>query len=131
MPMLKNKFKLLTISEVAKLFHLRDKKTNKPTTHTLRFWETKFKMLKPTILSGGRRYYSEKNIELIKMIIFLLKDQGLTINGAIKVMHDKSKKLDVTKALSIRGEYYKKNIKIKSINILNKIKKLNGKKNTY
>ena len=129
--MLKNKFKLLTISEVAKLFHLRDKKTSKPTTHTLRFWETKFKMLKPTILSGGRRYYSEKNIELIKMIIFLLKDQGLTINGAIKVMHDKSKKLDVTKALSIRGEYYKKNIKIKSINILNKIKKLNGKKNTY
>ena len=131
MPMLKNKFKLLTISEVAKLFHLRDKKTNKPTTHTLRFWETKFKMLKPTILSGGRRYYSEKNIELIKMIIFLLKDQGLTINGAIKVMHDKSKKLDVTKTLSIRGEYYKKNIKNKLINILNKIKKLNGKKNTY
>ena len=122
--MLKNKTKLLTISEVAKFFDLRDKKTNKPTTHTLRFWETKFKKLKPTILSGGRRYYSEKYIEFIKMIIFLLKDQGLTINGAIKAMNDKSKNLDVTKALSIKRDYYKKNIKIKSINILRKIKKL-------
>ncbi len=119
-----NKTKLLSISEVAKLFKLKNPKTNKLLTHTLRFWETKFKQLKPTILDGGRRYYSEKNIKVVKMIIFLLKDQGLTINGAIKAMNSKSKELDETKALSIKGTYYKKHIKLKSKNLLEKIKKL-------
>jgi|TARA_B110000971_G_C19788682_1_gene398738 DNA-binding transcriptional MerR regulator len=121
-----NKNKLLPISEVAKMFGLKNPKTNKPLNHSLRFWETKFKQLKPLILAGGRRYYSKKNIEIIKMIIFLLKNQGLTINGAIKVMNNNSKELDDTKTLSIKGEYYKKNIILKSKQILKKIKKLNG-----
>jgi DNA-binding transcriptional MerR regulator len=122
--MKENKSKLLTISDVAKMFNLINTKTKKYSTHTLRFWETKFKQLKPTILSGGRRYYSEKNIEVVKIIIFLLKDRGLTINGAIKTMNNNTKELDVTKALSIKGEYYKKSIKLKSELILKKIKKL-------
>ena len=126
-----NKRKMLTISEVAKLFNLNNPKTKKFSTHTLRFWETKFKQLKPIILDGGRRHYTEKNIEIVRMIIFLLKDQGLTINGAIKAMNRKTKELDATKALSIKGNYYKENIKNKSKKILNKIKKLNGKKNSY
>ena len=124
--MLKNKYQLLNISQVAKVLGLINKKSNKPLTHTLRFWETKFKQLKPTILSGNRRYYSSKNIKILKMIIFLLKEQGLTINGAIKLMNDPSNKLDETKASSINAEYYKKNIKTKSKNILEKIKKING-----
>ena len=122
--MKENKSKLLTISDVAKMFNLINTKTKKYSTHTLRFWETKFKQLKPTILSGGRRYYSEKNIEVVKIITFLLKDRGLTINGAIKTMNNNTKELDVTKALSIKGEYYKKSIKLKSKLILKKIKKL-------
>ena len=65
------------------------------------------------------------------MIIFLLKKQHLTINGAIKVMNGKVKELDDAKTLSIKDTYYKKNISIKSKKILEKIKKLNGKKNTY
>ena len=124
--MLKDKNKLLNISELALRINLVNPKNNKPLIHTLRFWETKFKQLKPTTFVGGRRYYSHKNIEVVKMVIFLLKDQRLTINGAIKVMNDKSKKLDDIKTLSIRDKYYKKQIKNKSINILEKIKKLNG-----
>jgi DNA-binding transcriptional MerR regulator len=129
--MLKNKSHLLNITQVAKIFGLISKKNKKPSIHVLRFWEKKFKQLKPTILSGGRRYYSENNIKVIEMIIFLLKDQGLTINGAIKMMNIKFNKLDDTKALSIKGEYYKKKITDKSKNILLRIKKLNGKKNTH
>lgn len=129
--MSEHKTKFLTISEVAKMFGLKNSKTKKPSNHTLRFWETKFKQLKPTILAGGRRYYSKKNIKVLKMIIYLLKEQGLTINGAIRVMKHNSKELDDTKTLSIKREYYKKNIKLKSKNILQKIRKLNGKKNTY
>ena len=129
--MLKNKSHLLNITQVAKIFGLISKKNKKPSIYVLRFWEKKFKQLKPTILSGGRRYYSENNIKVIEMIIFLLKDQGLTINGAIKMMNIKFNKLDDTKALSIKGEYYKKKITDKSKNILLRIKKLNGKKNTH
>jgi len=120
------KNKLLLISEVAKLLNLTNPKSNKISTHTLRFWETKFKQLKPIVLKGGRRYYSEKNIEIVKIIIFLLKEQGLTINGAIKAMNNKSKELDATKTLSIKGNYYIKLIKFRSKKILEKIKKLNG-----
>ena len=124
--MLKNKVKLLSISQVATLLGLINKKNHKPLTHTLRFWETKFKQLKPTILSGNRRYYSTKNVEVLKLIFFLLKDQGLTINGAIKLMNKNVKKLDHTKPSSIKAEYFRMNIKTKSKIILDRIKKLNG-----
>jgi len=124
--MSKNKSLLLSISKTASLVGLINRKSRKPLTHTLRFWEKNFKQLKPTILSGGRRYYTTKNIEVIKMIIFLLKDQGLTISGAIKLMNGTVKELDDTIPSSIKAEYYRKNIKLKSKEILNKIKKLNG-----
>ena len=129
--MLKNNNKLLNISELSLKLGLLSKKNKKPLTHTLRFWETKFKQLKPTILAGGRRYYSVKNVEVAKMIFFLLKDQGMTINGAKKAMNDKLKYLDGAKSSSIKDIYYKNLIKLKSKKILNKIKKLNGKKNPY
>jgi DNA-binding transcriptional MerR regulator len=129
--MLKNKTKLLNISKVASMFGLKNSKSKKASTHTLRFWEKKFKQLRPTILSGGRRYYSEKDIEVVKMIIFLLKEQGLTINGAIKAMNYNPKELDDANTISIRDSYYTKNIVLKSKKLLEKIKKLNGKKNTY
>ena len=129
--MLKNKVKLLSISQVAIQLGLINEKNHKPLTHTLRFWETKFKQLKPTILSGNRRYYSAKNVEVLKLIFFLLKDQGLTINGAIKLMNGRVKELDDTKSSSIKAEYYKKKIRSRSKKILDKIKKLNGKKVTY
>ena len=129
--MFKNKIKMLNISELALKLGLINLKNKKPLTHTLRFWETKFTQLKPTILAGRRRYYSPKDVEMVKMIFFLLKTQGMTINGAIKAMNENLKHLDETKTSSIKAEYYKKKIKKKSINILNRIKKLNGKKNTH
>ena len=124
--MLKNNSPLLSISQVANMLGLINKKNQKPSTHILRFWEKKFKQLKPTILSGNKRYYSAKNIKILKMIIFLLKEQGLTINGAVKLMNSTVKKLYDTNASSIKAKYYKKNLKIKSQVILDKIKKLNG-----
>jgi len=105
---------------------LINQKNKKPLTHTLRFWETKFKQLKPTILAGGRRYYTVKDIKVVEMIFFLLKDQGLTINGAKKSMNENLKHLDEIKTSSIKAKYYRNIIKKKSKNILKRIKKLNG-----
>ena len=75
-----------TIGEVTKELGLIDKKTGHLQTHTLRYWETQFKQIKPLIRAGKRRYYSKKNLKIIKLIKFLLKEKGLTINGVKKIL---------------------------------------------
>ena len=76
-----------TIGEVAKELGLIDNKTGKTQTHTIRYWETQFKQIKPSIRAGQRRYYSSKVFKLIKNIKFLLKEKGLTINGVKKILN--------------------------------------------
>ena len=76
-----------TIGEITKELGLIDKKTGRLQTHTIRYWETKFKQIKPTIKAGKRRYYSAKDFKIIKYIKFLLKERGLTINGAKKILN--------------------------------------------
>ena len=76
-----------SIGEVTKELGLVDKKTGLLQTHTLRYWETQFKQIKPIIRAGKRRYYSKKNLQLIKIIKFLLKERGFTINGVKKILN--------------------------------------------
>ena len=76
-----------TIGEVSKELGLIDKKTGHLQTHTLRYWETQFKQIKPLIRAGKRRYYSKKNFQVIKLIKFLLKEKGLTISGVKKILN--------------------------------------------
>ena len=75
-----------TIGEVAKELKLIDEKTGHLQTHTIRYWETQFKEIKPSIKAGKRRYYSYKDIKMISYIKFLLKEKGLTINGVKKLL---------------------------------------------
>ena len=77
-----------SISEVARILELINKKNGKLNTHTIRFWEKEFKQIKPRILAGRRRYYDSRSIEVLKKIKFLLKEKGLTINGAKKFIDD-------------------------------------------
>ena len=70
-----------TIGEVAKIVGLINKKKGTLSTHTIRFWQKEFKQIKPLILSGKRRYYSNKEIRQIKLIKYLLKEKGMTIKG--------------------------------------------------
>tara|TARA_B100001123_G_scaffold377702_1_gene445345 strand:- start:88 stop:486 length:399 start_codon:yes stop_codon:yes gene_type:complete len=78
-----------TIGQITKELGLINKKTGNLQTHTLRYWESQFKQIKPSIKAGKRRYYSKKDFELIKFIKYLLKEKGLTINGVKKIL-DKS-----------------------------------------
>tara|TARA_Y100000741_G_C18026746_1_gene466610 strand:- start:9 stop:413 length:405 start_codon:yes stop_codon:yes gene_type:complete len=78
-----------TIGEVAKRLNLIDKKSGRLQTHTIRYWETQFKQIKPTIMAGRRRYYSNKNIKILIYIKSLLKEKGLTINGVKKLLDGK------------------------------------------
>ena len=113
-----------TIGEVAKILTQKSDKKNFP-THTIRFWEKEFKQIKPIILKGNRRYYDKKNIELLKKVYFLLKDQGMTINGVKKILnHNKPLKLDEISNHSIKAH----NLKNKLIKISNIIKSLKKEK---
>jgi len=94
-----------SIGEVAKILNLVNEKKGTLNTHTIRFWEKKFKQIKPNILNGNRRYYNNETIEILKKVKYLLKDQGMTINGVKKVFNsDKSLKLDELKNNSINAD---------------------------
>ena len=97
-----------TIGEVVKLIGLKSKKGQSLPTHTIRYWEKEFKQIKPKILSGNRRYYDEENIKLLKKVYFLLKEQGMTINGVKKILNNKEPlKLDETSNNSIKADILK------------------------
>ena len=106
-----------TISEVVKILKLKSKKGQSLPTHTIRFWEKEFKQIKRKILKGNRRYYDQKNIKLLKKVHFLLKEQGMTINGVKKVLNNQEPlKLDEISNHSIKASNLKnKLIKISSI----------------
>ncbi len=103
-----------TIGEVAKILKLKSRSGHKSPTHTIRFWEKEFKQIKPKLLAGNRRYYDKSNIDLLKKIKFLLKDQGMTISGVKKMLNSgHSNELDEISNKSIRAS----NLKNKIINI--------------
>ena len=76
-----------TISEVVRLLNMNTKKKSNNQTHTLRYWEKQFKQIKP-IKINNRRYYDRKNIDILLKIQYLLKNQGMTINGVKKFLNN-------------------------------------------
>lgn len=90
--------KYYRISQVSKML-------NTPAT-TLRYWEKVFTQLKPLKSKNGIRYYSENDIELLKTIIFLIKEKGYTIEGAkyaLKNMNYKTENL-ISELMSIKND---------------------------
>lgn len=69
-----------TISEVADELDLPQ--------HVLRFWETRFKQIKPLKRGGGRRYYRPDDVELLKGIRHLLYSEGYTIKGVQRILKE-------------------------------------------
>ena len=122
------------ISELAQILKLKDPKTGRLKTHVIRFWETQIKELKADKIINKRRYYSEKKVELIRYVKFLLTEKGLRIKGVKDLLKKKNKKLDDDLDSSVDIEYQKDFINSKINKILDKLKKLkkiNGKKNTH
>ena len=122
--------KLYNISELSKILNLIDPKTKKPQNHILRYWEKEFREIKPKKINN-RRYYSLSQVEKAKMIKFLLKNKGMTISGVKNLLNLNTNYLDDDKSHSLKADYYKKVLKDKSIDLLEKIKKIKsyGKKN--
>jgi len=56
--------------------------------HVLRFWESRFREIKPMKRGGGRRYYRPDDIALLRGIRHLLYGQGYTIRGVQRIFKD-------------------------------------------
>ena len=110
----KKNSKYKTIGQVAKILNLIDKKKGTLSTHTIRFWEKEFKQIKPKIFTGKRRYYDEDSINILKKIKYLLKIQGMTLNGVKKALNSDNSDID---------EIYNTTIKQKNI-LKSKLKKI-------
>ena len=123
--------KLMNISEVSRVLNLVNQSTKKPLNHILRFWEKEFKEIKPKKINN-RRYYSPEQVEIIKMIKFLLKNKGMTILGVKNLLSSKTNMLDGYNMNSLKTDHYKKKLVTKSKLLLEKINKIKnyGKKNT-
>ena len=115
-----NKKTYKSISEVAKILNLVNKKNGKLSTHTIRFWEKQFKQIKPYVFSGKRRYYDNKSILILKKIKFLLKNKGMTIKGVKIELQNTNSELDEFDNKTIN----KKNIKNKLGKIASIIKSI-------
>ena len=114
-----------SIGEVARILNLVNKKNGSLNTHTIRFWEQQFKQIKPKILAGKRRYYDQTSIEILKKVKYLLKEQGMTINGVKKLLNTKSLKLDEFSNNFISPDNIRIKKKLKNIsNLIKQIKSL-------
>ena len=113
-----------SIGEVAELLNLKNSKSGKLNTYTLRFWEKEFKQIKPKLLNNRRRYYDKKTVDLLVKIQYLLKVKGMTIKGVKNILN--SKRFDLDEPLNVPISNIDKNIRSrvnKISNILKNIKK--------
>ena len=55
-------------------------------TCVLRFWESEFPELRPVRTPKGQRLYTERDMTLLRKIRSLLHEQGMTIEGARRVL---------------------------------------------
>ena len=123
--------KLISISETSKILNLVDPVSKKPLNHILRYWEKEFKQIRAKKINN-RRYYSIKQLEILKKIKFLLKSKGMTISGARNLLDKNINKLDDKDSISLKSDYYKSKFKSKSKKLLEKITKIKkyAKKNS-
>jgi DNA-binding transcriptional MerR regulator len=69
-----------TISEVAEELDVPQ--------HVLRFWESRFREIKPLKRGGGRRYYRPEDVNLLRGIRHLLYGEGYTIRGVQRILRE-------------------------------------------
>lgn len=69
-----------SIGEVAEMFDVNES--------LLRFWEKEFPIIKPKKNSKGTRQYRKEDLENIRLIYHLVKEKGMTLQGARQKLKD-------------------------------------------
>ena len=60
-------------------------------TSLIRFWEKEFDIIKPNKNKKGNRLFTPEDIDNFKVIYNLVKEQGLTLEGAKKYLKENRK----------------------------------------
>lgn len=85
-----------SIGEVARMFNVN--------TSLIRFWEKEFDIIKPKKNKKGNRFFTRQDIENLHLIYHLVKEKGLTLNGAKKKLkenkEDTTNNFEVIKSLT-------------------------------
>ncbi len=85
---------IYNIGQAAKMF--------KVATSLLRFWESEFDIIQPGKDDKGNRFYTEKDIENIRIIYHLVKERGFTLVGAKQELS--RRKLIINEQVDLRKE---------------------------
>ena len=84
-----------SIGEVAGMFDVN--------TSLIRFWEKEFSVIKPHKTQSGKRMFTSKDVDNFHMIYHLVKEKGMTLNGAKQVLKEKrdeaEAKFEIVKSL--------------------------------
>ncbi len=110
--------KTYRIGEVAESLQLKN--------YVLRFWETEFPQLEPLRTEKGQRLYTEATVELIKLIKTLLHEQGMTIEGARRILEAQTSPIEplfIMKASALDNEREAGIPPLESTSILDDIRK--------
>lgn len=60
----------------------------------LRFWEKEFDIIKPSKNKKGNRIYKEEDLKNLKLIHYLVKERGFTLDGAKKKLKENPEELE-------------------------------------
>lgn len=84
-----------SLKEVANHFNVKES--------LLRFWESEFDIISPRKTEGGTRQYSRKDIEDIAVVYHLVKEKGMTLEGARQTLRlkrdEETRKIQVIQKL--------------------------------
>lgn len=68
----------------------------------LRYWETVFDEISPRKTSNGARYFTEEDIENVRLIHHLVKERGMTLEGARRKLRENRETTVNHEAISLR-----------------------------
>jgi DNA-binding transcriptional MerR regulator len=73
----------------------------------IRFWENEFDILKPKKNKKGNRLFTEEDLTNLKLIYFLVKEKGFTLEGAKKKLKENPDKIESNHKIIFRLEEIK------------------------
>ncbi len=92
------------IGEIANAFEVN--------TSLIRFWENEFDILKPKKNKKGNRLFTEEDLKNLKLIYFLVKEKGFTLDGAKNKLKENPEKIKSNHKIISRLEEIKNELNL-------------------